>query len=211
MISHNSIGILSIVVLKLIVFSVVTPRFYRGFYRNRPFAANIMMLMLDWANFALSIGFVVARIVKLMVAAFLFVGKIDTPLLVPGVSFLDKIPEIFLKDILLHEAHRHPYIEQLGIIYLMKLRYSNDFGKQAGSNWRLLFVYALMPWMSKYRIQLGDDADDAVGANVLALERALSRKLIIDSESSEVPEQEIVDEADLLEPAEEQNVIICSV
>ena len=68
---------------------------------DRPFVANLMLLMLDWANFALSVGFVMARIIKLLLVAFLFVGKIDTPLLVPGVSFLDKIPEIFLRDVLL--------------------------------------------------------------------------------------------------------------
>lgn len=34
----------------------------------------------------------------------------------------------------------------------MKLKYSNRFGKRAGTIWRLIFVYALMPWLHKYRI-----------------------------------------------------------
>lgn len=51
-----------------------------------------------------------------------------------------------------HEAHRHPYIDTLSVIYLYKLRYGENFGKRAGSTWRLLFVHALMPWLSKYRI-----------------------------------------------------------
>jgi hypothetical protein len=37
-------------------------------------------------------------------------------------------------------------------MYLLKLRYGNHFGNRGGSTWRLLFVYALMPWMHKYRI-----------------------------------------------------------
>jgi len=34
----------------------------------------------------------------------------------------------------------------------MKLRNADQFGKAAGSCWRLLFVYALFPWLSRYRI-----------------------------------------------------------
>ncbi len=34
----------------------------------------------------------------------------------------------------------------------MKLRYAKDFGSRAGSAWRLVFIYALMPWMHQYRI-----------------------------------------------------------
>ena len=42
------------------------------------------------------------------------------------------------------------YIERLGVMYMLKLRY-DDFGSYAGTCWRMLFVYALMPWMRKYR------------------------------------------------------------
>ena len=54
-------------------------------------------------------------------------------------------------DILQHEAHRHPYIETLGVMYLLKLRHGNNFCTLAGSCRRLIFVYVLMPWLSKYR------------------------------------------------------------
>lgn len=37
-------------------------------------------------------------------------------------------------------------------MYMMKLRYSDDFATRAGSCWSLLFVLCLMPWMRKYRL-----------------------------------------------------------
>jgi hypothetical protein len=43
-------------------------------------------------------------------------------------------------------------MEQLGVIYMMKLRYRHHFGNRAGSCWRLIFVYALMPWLHRYRV-----------------------------------------------------------
>merc|ERR1712232_1233272 len=64
------------------------------------------------------------------------------------------------------------YIELLGGMYLMKLRYGSNFAKTAGSCWRILFVFALMPWLRKYRVmarpalvpdkndQSADDCDD---------------------------------------------------
>jgi hypothetical protein len=43
-------------------------------------------------------------------------------------------------------------MEQLGVMYLMKLRYQHHFCNRAGSCWRLIFVYALMPWLHRYRV-----------------------------------------------------------
>jgi hypothetical protein len=107
------------------------------------------------------------RICKLLITAALYVGRIDTPLLAPGVGRLgvlelDGYPVIFVKDILSHEAHRHPYLELMGVMYLMKLRYGEHFGNRAGSTWRLIFVYALMPWLNKYRILREGMAEDEV-------------------------------------------------
>lgn len=130
---------------------------YKGFYRRKPLSANLSALALECANFALSAGFVFLRMIKLLLAAAVFIGRIDTPFLAPdvgrvGVFHLDYYPYIYRKDILASEAHRHPYIETLGVMYLMKLRYGENFGKTAGSCWRLLFVYALMPWLHRYRV-----------------------------------------------------------
>ena len=34
----------------------------------------------------------------------------------------------------------------------MKLRHPHKFGNYAGTCWRLLFTFSLMPWMRKYRL-----------------------------------------------------------
>ena len=103
---------------------------YQGFYRKRPLSANLTLLALEWANFSLSVGFVFLRVVKVIIASSIYIGRIDTPLLAPGVGKfgdleLDNYPTIYMKDILTNEAHRHPYIELLGVMYLMKLRYGD--------------------------------------------------------------------------------------
>lgn len=65
---------------------------------------------------------------------------------------MDPIPTVQMRGILLQEAHRHPYIEALGSMYLLKLRYGPRFCTSAGSCWRLVFVHALMPWLKKHRL-----------------------------------------------------------
>lgn len=150
-------GILAVILIKLSFVGCCRCAFYKGFYRRRLAAVNMTNLVLECATFAISAGFVVVRMIKLLLTAALYVGRIDTFFLAPGVGRagnveLDNYPRIFLKEILSHEAHRHPYIDLLGVIYLMKLRHGDEFGNRAGATWRLIFVYALMPWLHKYRI-----------------------------------------------------------
>ena len=65
---------------------------------------------------------------------------------------LDAYPIQFRQDLLVHDTHRHPYMERLSVLYMMKLRYGDKFGSRAGSAWRLIFVMALMPWLRRYRL-----------------------------------------------------------
>jgi len=64
---------------------------------------------------------------------------------------LDGFPHAFRRDLLVHEAHRHPYIEQFGLLCLLKVRCRDVFGRRANAAWRLLFILTLMPWLTKYR------------------------------------------------------------
>lgn len=165
-----AIGVVFVTCIRVGVFCIGRSRYFQAFYRTKPAAANIFFLAMEWANFALSAGFIFVRMIKLMIVTSLSLGRIDTRFLAKGVGEvgpveLDAFPTIHLRDILMHEAHRHPYIEMLGTMYLMKLRYGKAFGTNAGSCWRLIFVYALMPWLQKYRILggdelLGDEDDD---------------------------------------------------
>jgi hypothetical protein len=61
------------------------------------------------------------RTLRLLFAASFFIGRVDTPLLSEEATFLgpfeiDGFPLIFRKDVLALEAHRHPYIEKLGVM-----------------------------------------------------------------------------------------------
>ena len=70
----------------------------------------------------------------------------------------DTVAIYYNADVLLHDAHRHPFIERLSAMYLMRLKYGENFGSDAGAAWRRIFVLTLMPWLLKYR--QGRDEDD---------------------------------------------------
>lgn len=66
----------------------------------------------------------------------------------------------------------------LGTMYLLMLRHRDQFCNEAGSIWRLIFVYVLMPWLSKYRSMrrppsLGPDENSGALPSSLSL-RAMS-------------------------------------
>lgn len=118
-----------------------------------------MNTLLECWNIGLSSGIMLVRAIKLVLITVCYLGRLDTPLLADGVGLigpiqLDSFPISFRKDLLQHDAHRHPYIERLATMYMMKLRYGDDFGRRANSLWRLLFVLCLMPWMRKYRLRV---------------------------------------------------------
>lgn len=54
----------------------------------------------------------------------------------------DYVPRFFITDLLLHEAHRHPYSERLSRICLMIIQ-DDSFASNGGVAWRQLLVSAL--------------------------------------------------------------------
>ena len=173
------------------------------------------LLALEWANFVLTIGFVFLRVIKLVISACAYIGRIDTPFLAEGVGkigpiLLDSYPFVFVKDLLQHEAHRHPYMELLGKIYLLKLKHGVGFGSRAGSAWRLLFAHALMPWLHKYRIfEDGGDGntggpaersmDMRASTRLLVREQTRRFSLPIDQMQEVDLEQDVVEGDDVVE------------
>lgn len=116
-----------------------------------------MFTVLEVWNIALTLGFVFIRSIKLILISILYIARIDTPFLATGVGRfgpveLDSVSIAFEKDLLIHEAHRHMFIERFGLLCLIKLYAGSRFATRAGSAWRLLFVLITMPWLQKYRV-----------------------------------------------------------
>lgn len=131
---------------------------FTAYYRLRPAKANFIVIILESWNIFLAAGEVIARCLKLFLITLLYIGRIDSPLLSPKANifagfFLDRYPSIFTADALLHDAHRHPYLDRLGLIYMLKLKHGKRLISKAGSCWRLLFTLVLFPWLRSHRVK----------------------------------------------------------
>jgi len=115
------VGISVTLVLKISISFFLNKYNFVGFYRRHPLVANISSLCFECWHLALTASYVIFRIVKLFVIIIVYAGRYDTPLLAKGVGEigpikLDAFPFIFKQDLLAIDAHRHPYIERLGMM-----------------------------------------------------------------------------------------------
>jgi len=154
------IGISVTIIFKIIAIVLFRQNTFGGFYRKKVAVTNIVFAIFESWNIAITVGFLVVRSALLFVLAVLYIGRIDTPFLaeevdkfdfLPNAAYMDRAPVYYRKDLLIHEAHRHPYIERLASLYLLKLNLGDSFATRAGSAWRLLYALTLMPWLRKYR------------------------------------------------------------
>jgi len=110
----------------------------------------------------------VSRLCQFLLAAAFWIGRIDSQFLSDDVEafgyHFDTVPQKYFTEILVHEGHRHPFIERLSAMYLMRLKHGEYFGTDAGAQWRIVFVLTLMPWLVKFsqgREHGGDEGDDS--------------------------------------------------
>ena len=203
-------GFFLILAIRLSVLLVLRCAFFSALYRKKPGAANVMFTVLEVWNIALTLGFVFIRSIKLILVSILYIARIDTPFLATGVGRfgpveLDSVSIAFEKDLLIHEAHRHMFIERFGLLCLLKLHAGNDFGTRAGSSWRLLYVLITMPWLRKYRVnrntialeeeieQLQDDMEEETDLwqrpeQILKMKGLQSEKTLMNAEKGESDE-----------------------
>ena len=143
-------------------------RYNQAFYRTNPAAANFVALLMESWQLGLGAGVALSRFIIFLLAACFWVGRIDEVFLAENVRIgtyaFDMLPFHFRKELFVHEAHNHPYIDRLASMYLMKLKYGDTFINDAGSAWRRLFVNALVPWTAKLRLRRrrspdGDEED----------------------------------------------------
>lgn len=112
------VGISVTLCLKQVVLFFLRKQFRAAFYRKMPLKDNFMNTMLECWNIGLSSGVMLMRALKLLFVTACYLGRLDTPLLAEGVGLigpiqLDSYPISFKKDLLQHDAHRHPYLVSL--------------------------------------------------------------------------------------------------
>jgi len=177
------LGVVAAILIKRLLSAwVIEGSFYLGLFRRSPFSANLSSLFFETSSFVLSVFSVLSRFAMLNAIIMVHIGRVDLPVLSSEVEIgpvKDRAPYFFRADILVSDAHRHPYMELLGSMYLMKLRHGANFGSAAGSTWRLIFLYALMPWLSKFRIKNIADAPIASPTFTEQAKHAMTQATIV--------------------------------
>jgi len=162
---------------------------FLGFYRSTPAWSSLMMVVLECWSLGTTVATIATRLVLMIILAAAYVGRLDTAIFAKGVDsgafgiLQDRYPILLRKDLLLHEAHRHPFIERLGTIYMLKIKHGNEFGRAPESAWRVVLTLALMPWLRKFRFDEDEHAEDG---NPMESDDAPRRGAVVLPQSTEL-------------------------
>ena len=146
---------ISVLIREVFAFAVVKTS-CRGFYRKNVNRNNVAGLAMEAVTIGLGIFYAFTRVAKILVVTLLYISRVDTNLLSIDLNvgpLQDQYPKYFRQQLLLHESHKHPWLEVLGKLYLMKFRYRENFVSSAGYSYRLIFALSILPNLRKYRLQ----------------------------------------------------------
>jgi len=175
----------------------------KGFYRKRVNQNNLGGLAVECIMVGLGIALAAFRALVCLSISLLYIARADRILFDSEITIglghpllrtRDHLPVSFRKEILLQEAHRHPYIEVLGKAYIMKLRHRNSFASNAGCCMRIIFTEALMPWLRSYRDMARQENASSTFARKLWTSFTLgssTHPAILDVLGSDNPEDEV--------------------
>lgn len=133
---------------------------FAGFYRTRVSQSNIGGLLVECVMVGFGVALAIFRALVCVSISLMYIARADRKLFASDITIgfghqllrtRDHLPVSFRKEILIQEAHHHPFIETLGKVYLTKLLHREHFANRQGSCMRLLFTLALMPWLQRYR------------------------------------------------------------
>jgi len=136
-------------------FAMILKTSFRGFYRRHVNKVNIVSLALETVTIGVGVFYAFVRVAKILIASLLYISRIDTNLLSLDLNIgplQDSFPKYFRQELLSQESHKHPWLETLGKLYMMKYRYRGSFVSSAGYTYRLIFALSLLPYLRKYRL-----------------------------------------------------------
>jgi hypothetical protein len=101
------IALVSTLTIKILFSIFLLRKAYAAFYRRKLNQANILSLAAECIMIGFAIATALVRAAMIIIISALYVGRLDTPLLAPGVGIgpvTDEYPHIFRQDILALEG-----------------------------------------------------------------------------------------------------------
>ena len=137
-------------ILKQLLQGQIRKKYFQALMRKDAKIGNISSIFFQCWFIATAVLTVVIRLALVLVRTCISIGRLDISFLHDDIGG-DSKADTFRKEILVQEAHCHPYLDRLSGIYLRRLRDGENFGSAASQAWRSLFVIGMCPWLIRYR------------------------------------------------------------